>query len=66
MMPRWPGTFVSPHVIYPVYAYMIQEQQPQHSKKTQKSDLRVHACLYFIRSTGYAYVRFTYSSLGLN
>src|SRR6266702_2535882 len=29
-------------------AYMIQEQQPQRS---EKSDLRVHACLYFIRPT---------------
>jgi cell division control protein 12 len=31
-------------------AYMIQEQQPQRS---EKSDLRVHACLYFIRPTGH-------------
>jgi cell division control protein 12 len=42
-------------------AYMIQEQQPQRS---EKSDLRVHACLYFIRPTGHTYV-FNYSSLGL-
>jgi cell division control protein 12 len=34
-------------------AYMIQEQQPQRS---EKSDLRVHACLYFIRPTGHTYV----------
>jgi cell division control protein 12 len=33
-------------------AYMIQEQQPQRS---EKSDLRVHACLYFIRPTGHTY-----------
>ncbi|KAF8638390.1 hypothetical protein AX17_002251 [Amanita inopinata Kibby_2008] len=31
-------------------AYMRQEQQPQRSEKT---DLRVHACLYFIRATGH-------------
>ncbi|KAF8344421.1 septin [Amanita rubescens] len=31
-------------------AYMRQEQQPQRSEKT---DLRVHACLYFIRPTGH-------------
>ncbi|KAG9043834.1 hypothetical protein FS837_009075 [Tulasnella sp. UAMH 9824] len=30
--------------------YMRQEQQPQRS---EKSDLRVHACLYFIRPTGH-------------
>ena len=30
--------------------YMCQEQQPQ---RTEKSDLRVHACLYFIRPTGH-------------
>ncbi|QRV81157.1 Septin [Ceratobasidium sp. AG-Ba] len=30
--------------------YMRQEQQPQ---REQKSDLRVHACLYFIRPTGH-------------
>lgn len=34
-------------------AYMRQEQQPQRSEKT---DLRVHACLYFIRPTGHTYV----------
>lgn len=33
--------------------YMIQEQQPQ---RTEKTDLRVHACLYFIRPTGHTYV----------
>ncbi|KIJ19541.1 hypothetical protein PAXINDRAFT_153432 [Paxillus involutus ATCC 200175] len=31
-------------------AYMRQEQQPQREEKT---DLRVHACLYFIRPTGH-------------
>jgi cell division control protein 12 len=31
-------------------AYMRQEQQPQRQEKT---DLRVHACLYFIRPTGH-------------
>lgn len=31
-------------------AYMRQEQQPQRGAKT---DLRVHACLYFIRPTGH-------------
>ena len=31
-------------------AYMRQEQQPQRNEKT---DLRVHACLYFIRPTGH-------------
>ena len=31
-------------------AYMRQEQQPQRS---EKADLRVHACLYFIRPTGH-------------
>ncbi|KAJ7575297.1 septin [Mycena floridula] len=31
-------------------AYMRQEQQPQRGEKT---DLRVHACLYFIRPTGH-------------
>ncbi|KZW03150.1 Septin [Exidia glandulosa HHB12029] len=30
--------------------YMRQEQQPQRGEKT---DLRVHACLYFIRATGH-------------
>src|ERR1700730_984812 len=34
-------------------AYMRQEQQPQRSEKT---DLRVHACLYFIRPTGHTFV----------
>jgi len=33
-------------------AYMIQEQQPQRSVK---SDLRVYACLYFIRPTGHTF-----------
>ncbi|KAF8127208.1 Septin-domain-containing protein [Boletus edulis] len=31
-------------------AYMRQEQQPQREEKT---DLRVHSCLYFIRPTGH-------------
>lgn len=31
-------------------AYMRQEQQPQ---RQEKIDLRVHACLYFIRPTGH-------------
>lgn len=30
--------------------YMRQEQQPQ---RKEKVDLRVHACLYFIRPTGH-------------
>ena len=34
-------------------AYMRQEQQPQRHEKT---DLRVHACLYFIRPTGHTCV----------
>jgi len=34
-------------------AYMRQEQQPQ---RTDKTDLRVHACLYFIRPTGHTSV----------
>jgi cell division control protein 12 len=34
-------------------AYMRQEQQPQRGAKT---DLRVHACLYFIRPTGHTCV----------
>lgn len=38
--------------------YMRQEQQPE---RVEKSDLRVHACLYFIRPTGHTYV-FFYSS----
>ena len=33
--------------------YMRQEQQPMRS---EKSDLRVHACLYFIRPTGHTCV----------
>lgn len=32
-------------------SYMRQEQQPQ---RHQKHDLRVHACLYFIRPTGHS------------
>jgi cell division control protein 12 len=32
--------------------YMRQEQQPE---RTEKSDLRVHACLFFIRPTGHTY-----------
>jgi cell division control protein 12 len=31
-------------------SYMLQEQQP---KRQDKIDLRVHACLYFIRPTGH-------------
>ncbi|ODV91222.1 hypothetical protein CANCADRAFT_61460 [Tortispora caseinolytica NRRL Y-17796] len=31
-------------------SYMLQEQQP---KRDEKLDLRVHACLYFIRPTGH-------------
>ncbi|RMZ84086.1 hypothetical protein DV737_g1256, partial [Chaetothyriales sp. CBS 132003] len=31
-------------------SYMLQEQQP---RRTEKIDLRVHACLYFIRPTGH-------------
>lgn len=34
-------------------AYMRMEQQPQRGEKT---DLRVHACLYFIRPTGHTCV----------
>lgn len=34
-------------------AYMRQEQQPL---RTDKTDLRVHACLYFIRPTGHTSV----------
>lgn len=37
-------------------AYMCQEQQPQRHEKT---DLRVHACVYFIRPTGHTYVYFS-------
>ena len=41
-------------------AYMRQEQQPL---RTDKTDLRVHACLYFIRPTGHTYALFcTYIS----
>lgn len=36
-------------------AYMRQEQQPL---RTDKTDLRVHACLYFIRPTGHTSVPF--------
>ena len=32
-------------------SYMLQEQQP---RRTEKIDLRVHACLYFIRPTGHS------------
>jgi cell division control protein 12 len=32
--------------------YMRQEQQPQ---REQKSDLRVHACLFFVRPTGHTW-----------
>lgn len=38
-------------------AYMRQEQQPL---RTDKTDLRVHACLYFIRPTGHTSVLFSY------
>lgn len=31
-------------------SYMLQEQQP---RRTDKIDLRVHACLYFVRPTGH-------------
>jgi hypothetical protein len=31
-------------------SYMLQEQQP---RRSDKIDLRVHACLYFIRPTGH-------------
>jgi cell division control protein 12 len=31
-------------------SYMLQEQQP---RRTDKIDMRVHACLYFIRPTGH-------------
>lgn len=31
-------------------SFMLQEQQP---KRSDKIDLRVHACLYFIRPTGH-------------
>ncbi|KAI5285009.1 Cell division control protein 12 [Ascosphaera acerosa] len=31
-------------------SYMLQEQQP---RRAEKIDLRVHACLYFIRPTGH-------------
>jgi cell division control protein 12 len=39
-------------------AYMRQEQQPL---RTDKTDLRVHACLYFIRPTGHTSVPFVYA-----
>lgn len=32
-------------------SYMLQEQQP---RRLEKLDLRVHACLYFIRPTGHS------------
>jgi septin family protein len=32
-------------------SYMLQEQQP---RRLDKIDLRVHACLYFIRPTGHS------------
>lgn len=32
-------------------SYMRQEQQPQ---RGQKHDMRVHACLYFVRPTGHS------------
>ena len=41
-------------------AYMRQEQQPL---RTDKTDLRVHACLYFIRPTGHTSVPFPTSVL---
>jgi cell division control protein 12 len=34
-------------------SYMIQEQQP--GRKGKMIDMRVHACLYFIRPTGHRY-----------
>lgn len=34
-------------------SYMRQEQQPD---RDQKMDMRVHACLYFIRGNGHSYV----------
>lgn len=34
-------------------SFMRQEQQPQRGEKV---DMRVHACLYFIRPTGHTYV----------
>lgn len=34
-------------------SYMRQEQQPL---RKEKQDMRIHACLYFIRPTGYGYV----------
>jgi cell division control protein 12 len=43
-------------------AYMRQEQQPQRHEKT---DLRVHACLYFIRPTGHTYARPLFSISGI-
>ena len=41
-------------------AYMRQEQQPL---RTDKTDLRVHACLYFIRPTGHTSAPFPYFCL---
>jgi cell division control protein 12 len=43
-------------------AYMRQEQQPM---RTDKTDLRVHACLYFIRPTGHTSVPFLYPRFSL-
>jgi cell division control protein 12 len=40
--------------------YMRQEQQPD---RRAKIDLRVHACVYFIRATGHTYVYCRLSSL---
>lgn len=40
-------------------SFMRQEQQPE---RTEKLDMRVHACLYFIRPTGHTYV-FSRSSI---
>lgn len=34
-------------------SYMRQEQQPL---RKEKQDMRIHACLYFIRPTGYGQV----------
>ena len=41
-------------------AYMRQEQQPQ---RKDKIDLRVHACLYFIRPTGHTSVTVNITSV---
>ena len=40
--------------------YMRQEQQPD---RRGKVDLRVHACVYFIRPTGHTYVKVVLSLL---